>query len=205
MDDLFRASLQFQSIAKILADITSQVPGSCAIFFPSYQLRDSVNNYFQQQCEKTILLEQPGLSKEDKQKTLDKLKQYGNRGAVLLGAAAGSFGEGIDLPGVLKAVIIVGLPLDRPSLETQDLINYYDARFGKGWDYGYTMPALTKCMQNAGRCIRSENDRGVIIFLDQRYTQHNYLQCFPPDWQLKISLDYVKLIKEFFTKFDNSL
>lgn len=193
-----RNETQFRTIAQICSEIVNNVPGSCAIFFPSYQLRDTVNNYFQDACEKTILLEQPDLTKEAKQELLDKLKKYGARGAVLLGAAAGSFGEGIDLPGVLKAVIIVGLPLDRPTLETQELISYYDTRFGKGWDYGYTLPALTKCMQNAGRCIRSENDRGVIIFLDQRYTQQTYFQSFPTDWQLKISLNYLALIKEFF-------
>ncbi|MBI4140794.1 ATP-dependent DNA helicase [Candidatus Woesearchaeota archaeon] len=194
-----RNDAQFQMIARICADVVNEVPGSCAVFFPSYQLRDAVNNYFQGLCEKTLLLEQPDLSKDEKQKLLDKLKNYGLRGAVLLGAAAGSFGEGIDLPGVLKAVVVVGLPLDRPTIETQELINYYDARFGKGWEYGYTLPALTKCLQNAGRCIRSEHDRGVIVFLDQRYTHPNYLRCFPTDWQLKISVDYVPLIKNFFS------
>lgn len=194
-----RNDAQFQMIAKICADIINEVPGSCAIFFPSYQLRDTVNNYFQGLCEKTLLLEQPDLSKEEKQKLLDKLRHYGLRGAVLLGTAAGSFGEGVDLPGVLKAVIVVGLPLDRPTLETQELINYYDARFGKGWEYGYTLPALTKCLQNAGRCIRSEHDRGVVVFLDQRYTHPNYLRCFPSEWQLKISVDYKPLIQNFFS------
>ncbi|MBI4141948.1 ATP-dependent DNA helicase [Candidatus Woesearchaeota archaeon] len=194
-----RNDAQFQMIAKVCADIVNEIPGSCAVFFPSYHLRDAVNNYFQNLCEKTLLLEQPDLSKDEKQKLLDKLKNYGLSGAVLLGTAAGSFGEGVDLPGVLKAVIVVGLPLDRPTLETQELINYYDARFGKGWDYGYTLPALTKCLQNAGRCIRSETDRGVIVFLDQRYTHPNYLRCFPNEWQLKISVDYIPLIKNFFT------
>lgn len=195
-----RNETQYREIAKILAEITNNVPGSTAIFFPSYNLRDQINNFFQEQCEKTLLLEQPGLTKEAKQQLLDKLKSYGKNGAVLLGTAAGSFGEGIDLPGVLKAVIIVGLPLDKPTLETQELIKYYDERYGKGWDYGYTLPALTKCLQNAGRCIRTEQDKGVIIFLDSRYTQHTYIKCFPPDWQLKISLDYLKLINEFFNK-----
>lgn len=195
-----RNEAQFSAIATVCAEIVNNVPGSCAIFFPSYNLRDSINQSFQELCEKTVLLEQPGLSKEAKQELLDKLKKYGSRGAVLMGTAAGSFGEGIDLPGVLKAVIVVGLPLDKPSLETQELIKYYDERFGKGWDYGYTLPALTKCMQNAGRCIRSENDKGAIIFLDQRYTQHTYVKCFPTDWQLKITLDYLRLIKEFFAQ-----
>ena len=171
-----------------------------AFFFPSYQIRDTVNNSFASLCNKTLFLEQPNMTKEQKQDFLDRFKNYQHSGAALLGVAAGSFGEGIDLPGVLKAVVVVGLPLDRPDLETQQLIDYYDKKFGKGWDYGYTMPALTKCMQNAGRCIRSETDRGVIIFLDERYAWPRYFTCFPSDWKLKIVPDPLPHIQSFFTK-----
>jgi len=189
---------QFKAIAGICAEITNKIPGNSAIFFPSYHLRDEINNYFQTKCEKTIILEQPTLNKQEKQELLDKFRKY--KQAVLLGVAAGSFGEGIDLPGVLDGVIIVGLPLDRPDLETKELINYYDKKFRKGWDYGYIMPALTKTMQNAGRCIRSETDRGVIVFLDQRYTWPNYFRVFPSDWNLRITLNYLEEINKFFEK-----
>jgi len=193
-----RSAGQFLRIANICADIIDRVPGNAAIFFPSYYLRNEVGKFIESRCKKTVFNEQPGLSKEDKQDLLDKFCKYNN--AVLLGVAAGSFGEGIDLPGVLKAVIVVGLPLDRPDLETKELIKYYDNKFGKGWDYGYIMPALTKTMQNAGRCIRTEKDRGVLVFLDERYTWPNYFKCFPSDWTLKISVDYLKDISEFFAE-----
>ncbi|MEM4264069.1 MAG: ATP-dependent DNA helicase [Candidatus Woesearchaeota archaeon] len=189
---------QFKTIAQVCSEITNQVPGNCAIFFPSYYLRDEINKNFETACEKTVFLEQPGLTKQEKQDLIDKFRNY--KQAVLLGVAAGSYGEGIDLPGVLDCVIIVGLPLDKPDLETKELINYYDKKFKKGWDYGYIIPALTKTMQNAGRCIRSETDRGVIIFLDQRYTWPNYFKIFPPDWKIRITLDYLNEIKKFFTK-----
>ena len=67
----------------------------------------------------------------------------------------------------LKGVVIVGLPLQKPDLETEALISYYNEKFNRGWDYGYLFPAFNKCLQSAGRCIRSEKDRGVIIFLDK--------------------------------------
>jgi DNA excision repair protein ERCC-2 len=111
----------------------------------------------------------------------------------------GNFGEGIDLPGdYLKGVIIVGLPLQRPDLETEALIKYYDDKFKKGWDYGYLFPAFNRALQSAGRCIRSETDKGVIIFLDERYTWKNYNRCFPPSWSLKTTLLYEKMIEDFF-------
>jgi DNA excision repair protein ERCC-2 len=195
-----RSDLQFKSIAEYCAKITNSIPGCAAIFFPSYQIRDTVNNVFSPLTGKTLFLEQPNMTKEEKQDFLDRFKKYKDSGAVLLAVASGSFGEGIDLPGILNGVIVVGLPLDRPNLETQQLIEYYDRKFGKGWDYGYTMPALTKTMQNAGRCIRSETDRGVIIFLDERYAWPRYFTFFPQDWNLKISIDPLPQIGSFFAK-----
>lgn len=195
-----RSDAQFKSIAEHCAHVVNNVPGCVALFFPSYQIRDTVNNAFATLCTKTLFLEQPNMTKEQKQEFLDRFKGYQKSGAALLAVAAGSFGEGIDLPGVLKAVVVVGLPLDRPDLETQQLIEYYDRKFGKGWDYGYTMPALTKTMQNAGRCIRTETDRGVIVFLDERYAWPRYFMCFPSDWRLKIAANPLPEIQKFFGK-----
>ncbi|MBW2986187.1 ATP-dependent DNA helicase [Candidatus Woesearchaeota archaeon] len=191
-----RSETQFNEISRICSKVANSIPGNSAMYFPSYYLRDEIAKYFEPICEKTIFYEQPKMTKEEKQGLLERFKQH--KTAVLLGVAAGSFGEGIDLPGVLKCVVVVGLPLDRPDLETKELIKYYDLQYGKGWDYGYVMPALTRTMQNAGRCIRSGTDRGVIIFLDQRYTWPNYFKCFPFDWKLKITLDYINKINDFF-------
>ncbi len=193
-----RSSEQFLNIANICADIVDKIPGNAAIFFPSYYLRNEIKKFLETRCKKTIFSEEPRLTKEEKQELLDKFCKYNN--AVLLGVAAGSFGEGIDLPGILKSVIVVGLPLDKPDLETKELINYYDKKFSKGWDYGYIMPALTRTMQNSGRCIRTEKDRGVLVFLDERYTWPNYFRCFPSDWNLRISINYLNEIKSFFSE-----
>lgn len=193
-----RNQQQYKNIAAITANITNLIPGNCAIFFPSYQLRDDVNRFFQPLCRKTTFLEQSMLSKTEKEDLLERFKQYKDSGAVLLGVASGSFSQGIDLPGdLLKAVIVVGLPLQRPDLETKELIDYYENKYKKGWDYGYIFPAITKCLQSAGRCIRSETDRGVLIFLDQRFAWPNYRRCFP-DSDIKITKLYKERIEEFF-------
>ena len=89
------------------------------------------------------------------------------------------------------------MPLTKPNLETKELISYYNNKFGKGVEYGYIMPAITKVMQNAGRCIRSETDKGVVVFLDKRYTWPIYNKYFPNDWDIKVSQDYVNEIVEF--------
>lgn len=189
----------WQKIAAVASSIANTIPGNSAIFFPSYYIMDKVNEHFSKSCEKTIFTERPEMSKEERDDFLERFKSYKDTGAVLLGCSAGSFGEGIDLPGdYLKGVIVVGLPLAKPDLETKQLIDYYDRRFSKGWDYGYVYPALLKAIQNAGRCIRSETDKGVVVFLDERYQWQSYYKCFPKDWQIKITRTPIGLIEEFF-------
>ena len=195
-----RNEKQFRRIAKICADIVNEVPGNSALFFPSYAIRDSVNHFFTKLCRKTTFLEIPNLKKEEKKELLDKFKSYKDSGAVLLCVASGSFGEGIDLPGILKCVVVIGIPLQKPDLEARALIDYYDMKFGRGFDYGYRFPGFNKSLQSAGRCIRSSTDRGVIVFLDQRYCWPTYFKCFPIDLNIKITKDYLKEIKGFFSK-----
>ncbi len=193
-----RSPDQYKEIAKTLADITLDVKGSVAVYFPSYYLRDEVSKSFSVLTGKTVFFEQPDMTKQEKQEFLDNFVKYKDSGAVLLAVISGSFAEGIDLPGVLKMVIIVGLPLQKPDLETKSLIEYYDKKFSKGWDYGYLFPAFTKAIQAAGRCIRSEKDKGIIVFLDERYAWNNYYRCFPQHWPLKVSLLYKEMIKKFY-------
>lgn len=192
-----RSDANYRNIAKIIAEIADAVPGNSAAFFPSYYLRDQILPYLQSATAKTVIIEVPGMSKAEKEEMLDRFASYKDHGALLLGAASGSFGEGVDFAGdLLKCVIIVGLPLSKPDLYTQALIKYYDSKFGNGWDFGYTLPALSTVMQNAGRCIRSETDRGVVIYLDKRYLWENYRKAFTDD--VKVSNEYVNDILEFF-------
>ncbi|MEM4637827.1 MAG: ATP-dependent DNA helicase [Candidatus Woesearchaeota archaeon] len=193
-----RSNIQYLFIAETLADIIEDVHGSVAVYFPSYYLKDEVAKKFLTLTKKTIFNEHPDMSKKEKQDFLNNFVKYKDSGAVLLAVISGSFAEGIDLPGVLKMVIIVGLPLQKPDLETKALIDYYDKKFSKGWDYGYLFPAFTKAIQAAGRCIRSEKDKGIIVFLDERYAWNNYYRCFPQYWPLKVSLLYKDVIKNFY-------
>ena len=95
-------------------------------------------------------------------------------------------------------MVVVGLPLNPPDVETKALIDYYNKKYGKGFDYAYTFPAITKCMQSAGRCIRSETDRGIIVFLDERFAFPHYARCFPPDYNLRVTSRYIEEINNFF-------
>lgn len=194
-----RNEAQYKSIAEEVSRISELIKGNVAVFFPSYWLRDRIYQNIFDKTSKTLFLEEPSMSKEEKFDMLERFKSYNKSGALLLGVVAANFSEGIDLPGdFLNGVIIVGLPLSKPDLETTEVINYYDKKFGRGWDYGYLFPAFNKTLQAAGRCIRSETDKGVIVFLDERFVWSNYLRCFPLGMNLRISKDYENLIKGFY-------
>lgn len=190
---------QYQKMAEICSVIVESVQGNSLLFFPSYAIRDNVSRFFSTQTKKTIFTEHPNMLNEEKKEMLERFKSYKDSGAVLLAATSGSFGEGIDLPGdLLKCVVIVGLPLQQPNLETKELIKYFDNKYSKGWEYGYIFPAFQKTLQNAGRCIRTETDKGVIVFLDERYIWPMYYKCFPEDWDIEVKKEPKEIIEKFF-------
>jgi DNA excision repair protein ERCC-2 len=100
---------------------------------------------------------------------------------------------------MLQAVVIVGLPLEKPTLEVNALIKYYQKKFTRGWDYAYLYPAVNKALQAAGRCIRSSKDKGVVVFMDERYLWKNYRKCFPKDMPVIVSPDPQMLAKRFYS------
>ncbi len=194
-----RNDIMFNRIARECSEIVNNVPGNSIIFFPSYEILNKIYNEFGTLCNKKMFIEESSFSKSEKEEIIQKFKDNYEKGSVLLGVSAASFGEGIDLIGdLLKCVIIVGLPLAKLDLETKELIKYYDKKYGKGWDYAYIYPAIIKAMQNAGRCIRSENDKGVIVFLDERYSWPKYKNCFPKDKNFITTKLPLTIIKEFF-------
>ena len=193
-----RNNRQYNEIAKVCSEIAEAINGHSAMFFPSYDLMLSVHEFFRQHSSLKVFLEKSQAKKEEKDALLNRFRVTKN--AVLMGISTGSFGEGIDLPGILKAVIIVGLPLQKPGAESKLLIQYYEDKYGKGMEYGYILPAITRCMQNAGRCIRSETDKGAIIFLDERYVSPSFFECFPADWNIEVEVDYLSALKGFFGK-----
>lgn len=193
-----RTDANFEKMADYVVKCCNTIPGNCSVFFPSYYLRDLIYEKAKNNINKTILLEKQGANKAEKKKLYDNFVQRYKEGSALFGVISGSFDEGVDLPGdFLNGVVVVGIPLERPDLTTKALIDYYDLKFNRGWDYGYIYPAMTRCMQAAGRVIRSEEDRGVIVFIDERFVWSNYRKAFPSDMNIKITIKPEELIKNF--------
>jgi DNA excision repair protein ERCC-2 len=195
-----RRGQEYEKIAKWCADLTNSIPGNVAVFFPSYRVRDEVYQYLQKMSTKTTFLEQQKMTKREKMEFMQTFKDYSDLGAVFLGVTGGNFGEGIDLPGkFLRGVVVVGIPFDTLDLEAHALIDYYDKKFGAGWNYGYLYPAMNRVVQACGRVVRSEEDRGVVVMLDERFTWKNYFRCLPLDWKMVITKTPKERIQNFFS------
>ena len=108
----------------------------------------------------------------------------------------GSFSESVEFgEGQLSGVIVVGIGLPPPSLQGDLTAQYFDENEGKGWGQmvAYTQPALTKAIQMAGRLLRSEQDRGVICLVDERFLQPQIQGFMPAHWSTKsLTLRQVK-------------
>jgi DNA excision repair protein ERCC-2 len=170
-------------------------------FFPSYDLMHKILSFINlPKLNRKILIEKRNMNKEEKEKYISEFKSFSSKSICLFAVTSGSFSEGVDLPSnSLEQVIIVGLPLLVPNIFTNSLIKYYDYKFKKGQLYGYIYPAMNKIIQAAGRCIRTEKDKGVIIFMDNRFLYPIYNLAFPKYYHLKkADKDYITEIKEFF-------
>jgi DNA excision repair protein ERCC-2 len=195
-----RDDSMYNKYAWYLSKSFEALPGNAGVFFPSYSFMHRVKELLQEQTDRKLFVEKQSMNKEDKQRLFEEFASRKDEDdSVLLGVAAGSLGEGVDYPGdIMKAAFIIGLPLQKPDLETKALINFYDYKFGKGWDYGYSYPAVNRAIQAAGRVIRSKDDRGAVIYMDERYDWSNYRKVFPPGLDLQKTRAPWNDIEEFF-------
>jgi DNA excision repair protein ERCC-2 len=192
-----RSSEMYSKIADNINELVDMIKGNKIFFFPSYDLISKVKDKIE---TNDVFFEESGMDKYTREILLEKFSSMKDKGATLIAVSSGSFGESIDLKDdKLKAVIVVGIPFAKSDLENKEIIRYYDEKFGKGLEYGYIIPAFTTVFQNVGRCIRSENDSGVIIYLDERYAWSTYRKYFPKSIELRGSRDYDE-VKELIEK-----
>ena len=174
-----------------LESIITNFDGNIALFFPSYKILESALNEIT--LSKPIYKEYSGMKQEELMNTVESFKS--DRGSILAGVMGGRLAEGIDYPDTsLEMAIIVGIPYPAPGVRQEALQHYFDVCFhGKGWEYAVESPALRKILQAAGRVIRSENDRGVIVITDGRAGK--FADNIP---DLELSNDIVTDVVNFF-------
>ncbi len=178
----------YEAIAHRLFLMASARTGNYFAFFPSYEYLTNVLLIFNQMYSHGIdlLVQEQAMTEEDREEFLKAIVPGKSRSMIIFAVLGGVFSESIDLQGdklIGAAIIGVGLPL--LSNERNCLVEYYESKRGNGFLYGYVYPGMIKVLQAAGRVIRSETDKGVVLLIDNRYLTYQYKSLFPKSlsWQ----------------------
>jgi DNA excision repair protein ERCC-2 len=176
--------LTYDKLAKALNTIISGKTGNYLIFFPSYKYMMEVYGrfvYIKEGCN--TIYQKPGMTEQQREEYLKKFSSYGEKTLVGFAVMGGIFGEGIDLVGDrLSGVAIVGVGLPQICLERDIIREHFEEEKGLGFEYAYIYPGMNKVMQAVGRVIRTEEDRGVAVLIDERFAYSGYTDLFPPEW-----------------------
>ena len=146
-------------------------------------------------------MQQSGMKEAEREAFLECFEQEYDTSFVAFCVMGGIFSEGIDLTNdKLIGAIVVGTGLPQISNEREILKNHYDAVNGNGFDYAFRFPGMNKVLQAAGRVIRTTEDRGVILLLDERFLQADYQALYPREWKQR-EICNVESVEEKIHKF----
>lgn len=159
-------------------------PGNYLVFFPSYAYLKAALEQFEAMCPDIALaVQQSGMDEAAREAYLAQFSPCNAETLVGFCVLGGVFSEGIDLAGAaLIGCIIVGVGLPQIGPEQDALRDYYEAARSNGFAYAYQYPGMNKVLQAAGRVIRTEADRGLVLLIDTRYARAEYRRLMPPHW-----------------------
>jgi len=194
----------YERIAAALHQMTIAKKGNYFAFFPSFEYAEKVFDVYKElnQDESDIIIQTRYMTEEAREDFLSLFEPNKNgRGLLAFAVMGGVFSEGIDLIGYKltgAAIVSVGLPL---VCEERDVLKQYYDKTGNGFEYAYMYPGMSKVLQAIGRVIRSNNDKGVALLIDERFTHNRYTELFPDLWnnrKLVYNLnDYSKFLLQF--------
>lgn len=182
-----RGEEEYIRIASYIKKTVEQKKGNYLIFFPSYRMLEDVAAYTEPLLdgETECVYQTSGMTEQERERFLERFEKETDGKSGLLGfcVMGGIFGEGIDLKqDRLIGAVIVGTGLPQVCREREILKNYYDKKGKDGFAYAYLYPGMNKVLQSAGRVIRTAEDRGIVLLLDERFARREYRQMFPREW-----------------------
>lgn len=182
-----RTEEEFRKIAAYISEAVKKRRGNYMVFFPSYRFLQDVQVIYEREfCGEweRCLSQTPSMGEREREEFLEAFAEEGEETVIGFCIMGGIFSEGIDLAGEkLVGAVIVGTGLPQVGAEREILKNYYDRRGENGFDYAYRFPGMNKVLQAAGRVIRTAEDKGILLLLDDRFWNREYQGLFPVEWQ----------------------
>jgi len=163
-----------QEYYDIVYDIVSNTDGNVLLVMPNYREANWIGSLLKNESgwsSENIFIDE---SSSNEQTSRMRRKFFRSDNAVLTTAAGGTLIEGIDYIGDrLSCAVVCGVPLDNTSSDYMKAVRAaYDSVFeGNGFELGFTIPAIWKTRQAMGRVIRTDEDIGTRIVIDERYTE----------------------------------
>jgi Rad3-related DNA helicase len=183
-------------VARLLADFAGARAGNYIAYFPSYLYLGMVLDEFVKIVpDVRTIIQTVDLSEGERLAFLD---QFGVGGGTMVAFAlmGGVFGEAIDLPGErLSGAAIVGVGLPGLSPEREVIRRHYEEKEGRGFDYAFRYPGMNRVLQAAGRVVRTETDRGLVLLVDERFQMEQYRSLLPKEWNVAAVLGRRQLIE----------
>lgn len=169
-------------LAALVAEVAAGTRGNVLALFPSYRFLDEVRARVPSLAGRRLLRPSDRSTELERRAALAALSD-GGAPVLLFAVSGGAFAEGVDYPGeMLSAVVVVSPALPYVSFATERMRSYFEERYEKGFEYAYVIPGMTRVVQSAGRVIRSETDRGVIVLACRRFLSRPYRDYLPAEW-----------------------
>lgn len=181
-----RSEQTYERYARYIMELVKSRSGNYMVFFPSYRFLEDVYFCFQRYvCEPEMecIVQSQFMTEEARESFLEAFEKEREGSLVAFCVMGGIFSEGIDLTEErLVGAVIAGTGLPQVCNEREILKEFFNNRGEDGFSFAYLYPGMNKVLQSAGRVIRTEHDRGVILLLDDRFCQQQYYHVFPREW-----------------------
>lgn len=178
---------EYRKIAEYIARMAWQKKGNYMVFFPSYRLMEDVYQVYEEEFAVDwirCICQTASMNEREREEFLEEFQEQKKETLLGFCIMGGIFSEGIDLMGDrLIGAAVVGTGLPQVNLERELLKQYYDKKGECGFDHAYRYPGMNKVLQAAGRVIRTKEDVGTILLMDERFLNPDYRMLFPAEWE----------------------
>ncbi len=195
------------AVCRAIAACVSARRGHYMIFSPSFVYSEALAKAFCAKYPKIkVLVQRPDMSAKEKREFLDEFSKNEGTYLVAFCVTGGIYSEGIDLAGEsLIGAVVVGIAMPTLTAEREAISAYYDEKCDEGKQYAYIYPGMNRVFQAAGRVIRREGDRGVIVLIDDRFADPIYKKSIPSLWRGMAFADDAKMLRERLDEFWKSV
>lgn len=179
-----RGASEYERMARYIHETVTVKTGNYLVFAPSYQVMEQVADRCVAYEDMECIRQESGMEEEEREAFLKEFEKERNHSLVGFCVMGGIFSEGIDLTeDRLIGALIIGTGLPQVCREREIVKEYFDKKGMDGFAYAYQYPGMNKVLQAAGRVIRTEADRGMILLMDDRFATISYQRLFPREWE----------------------